>query len=47
MNFWKFYIGFLENGVVGLLDDLVDFHPHTVDPRELSMSTSFFQGLVY
>ena len=46
MNLCKFYIGFLDNGVVDLVTDLVDFHSHTVDPRELTVSTSFFQSLV-
>ena len=32
--------------MVDLVTDLVDFHSHTVDPRELTMSTAFFQSLV-
>ena len=46
MNLCKFYIGFLENGVVDLVSDLVGFHSHAVDPRELTVSTAFFQTLV-
>ena len=46
MNLCRFYIGFLENGVVDLVTDLVDFHSQTVDPKELTVSTSFFQTLV-
>jgi hypothetical protein len=46
MNLCKFYIGFLENGVVDLVQDLVDFHSLTVDPKELTVSTSFFQTIV-
>ena len=45
-NLCKFYIGFLENGVVDLVSDLVDFHAHSVDPKELTISTSLFQTLV-
>ena len=42
----KFYIGFLENGVVGLVQEVVDFHSQTVDPQEISVSIAFFQFLV-
>ncbi len=28
-----------------LVEDLVDFHAHTVDPKELSVSTAFFQQI--
>ena len=42
----KFYIGFLENGMVHLIKELVDFHAHSVNPKELSVSISFFQLLV-
>lgn len=45
-NLSRFYIGFLQNGVVDLMADLVDFHSQTVDPKELTVSTSFFQTLV-
>ena len=42
----KFYIGFLENGVVGLVQEIVDFHSQLVDPQEISVSIAFFQFLV-
>ena len=42
----KFYIGFLENDCLDLVGDLVDFHAHHVDPKELCVSTSFIQSLV-
>ena len=38
----KYYIGFLENGVVDLIEDLHEYHSNTVDPRELCVSMSFF-----
>ena len=46
MHLCKFFMGFLDNGVVDLVTDLVDSHFHTVDLRELTVSTSFFQSLV-
>ena len=45
-NLSKFYIGFLENGVVCLVQKVVDYHSQTVDPQELSVSIAFFQLLV-
>ena len=42
----KFYIGFLEDGMMHLIKELVDFHAHTVDPKELCVSISFFELLV-
>ena len=42
----KFYIGFLENGMTHLITELADFHAHTVDPKELCVSISFFELLV-
>ena len=47
MNVCKFYIGLLDNGVENSVTDIVDLHSHTVDPRELTVSTSFFQTLLY
>ena len=41
----KFYVGFLENGKLDLVDDLVDFHSTNVDPKELVVSTAFYQCL--
>ena len=38
----KYYIGFLENGVLGLIEDLHEYHRNTVDPKELCASISFF-----
>ena len=46
MNLCMFYIGFLENGVVDLIGGLVDFHSQTVDPKELTVSATFFANLV-
>ena len=45
LNLCKYYIGFLENGVVDLVEDLHEFHSNTVDPRQLCVSIAFF-GLV-
>ena len=44
-NLCKFFVGFVENSAVDLVEDLVDFHAHTVDPKELSVSTAFFQQI--
>ena len=41
----KYFIGFLENGAVDLVEDLVDFHSFMVDPKELTASTTFFTTL--
>ena len=41
----KYHIGFLENGVVDLIEDLHEYHSNSVDPRELCVSQAFF-GLV-
>ena len=46
MTLSKYYIGFLENGVVDLVEDLGDFHSHCVDPRELTVSLRFFNAVV-
>ena len=42
----KVYIGFLENGVPELVQELVDFHSDTVDPKELTVSTMWIESLV-
>ena len=42
----RFYIQFLENNTLDLVGDLVDYHCHAVDPKELTISTSFFQAVV-
>ena len=42
----KVYIGFLENGVPELVQELVDFHSETVDPKELTVSTAWMEHLV-
>ena len=42
----RVYIGFLENGVPELLQELVDYHSETVDPKELTVSTSWIENLV-
>ena len=41
----KYYIGFLENNVVELIEDLHEFHSHIVDPSEVSVSMAFYQLL--
>ena len=41
----KVYIGFLENGVPELLQELVDFHSETVDPKELTVSIVWIENL--
>ena len=42
----KLYVGFLADGQQDLVQELVDFHAEKVNPRELVISTSFFQLLV-
>ena len=42
----KVYIGFLENGVPELVQELVDFHSDRVDPKELTVSTMWIESLV-
>ena len=42
MTLSKYYIGFLVNGCVDLVEDLHEFHSDTIDPRELCVSISFF-----
>ena len=41
----KYYIGFLENNVVELMEDLHEFHSQHVDPSEVSVSMAFYQLL--
>ena len=38
----KWYISILEDKAVDLISDLADFHSQRVDPRELTVSASFF-----
>ena len=38
----KHYIGFLENGVPELVDDLHEYHSTFVDPKDLCVSVNFF-----
>ena len=42
----KVYIGFLENGVPELVQELVDFHSDSVDPKMLTVSTMWIEGLL-
>ena len=42
MSLTKYYIGFLENGVAELIEDLAEFHSYCVDPRELTVSLKLF-----
>ena len=37
----RYYIGFLENGVLDLIDDLREFNTNSVDPRQICASISF------
>ena len=37
-----YYIGFLDEGLVELIEDLAYFHSACVDPRELTVSLRFF-----
>ena len=37
----KYFIGFLENDLVALVDDLAEFHSEFVDPAEVKVSLSF------
>ena len=41
----KYYIGFLENNVVELMEDLHELHSQNVDPSEVSVSMAFYQFL--
>ena len=41
----KYYIGFLENNCVDLLEDLTDFHSACVDPKQLCVSIAFYGAL--
>ena len=42
----KVYIGFLKNGVPELVQELVDFHSDSVDPKMLTVSTMWIEGLL-
>ena len=42
----KVYIGFLENGVPELVQELVDFHSDSVDPKFLTVSTNWIEDLL-
>ena len=42
MALCKFYIGFLNEEVPHLVEELVDFHAAEVNPRELMVSTGFW-----
>ena len=41
----KFYVQFINSGDQNLVEELVDFHSTHVNPRELVVSTRFFQFL--
>ena len=41
MTLCQLYIGFLSNGVVDLVTELIDYHSEHVDPKELTMSIQF------
>ena len=41
----KLYVVFLENEQVVLVNELVDFHSDTVNPKVLTISSNFTQGL--
>ena len=42
----KWYISFLDNKQADLIVDLADFHSQRVGPRELTVSTAFFNKIV-
>ena len=42
----KWYISFLDNKQADLIVDLADFHSQKVDPRELTVSTAFFNKVL-
>ena len=42
----KVYIGFLENGVPELVQELVDFHSETIGPKQITVSTAWIEHLV-
>ena len=41
----KLYIGFPENEIVSLVDEIVDFHCQHLDPNEVTVSIAFIQLL--
>ena len=43
MTLSKYYIGFLDEGMTELVEDLSYFHSACVDPRELSVSLKYFK----
>ena len=45
MSLAKYYIGFLENGMVDMIEDLADFHSSCIDPAQLTVSLKFFHTL--
>ena len=44
-NLCQLYIGFLTNGVVDLVTELIDYHSEHVDPKELTMSIQFINSV--
>ena len=38
----RYYIGFLENGVHDLIDDVHEFHSNSADPKQICVSIAFF-----
>ena len=45
MTLSKYYIWFLENNAMELIDDVNEFHSNFVDPRDLCVSIAFFSNL--
>ena len=41
----KYYIGFLENDCMDMLEDLSEFHSASVDPRQLCVSIAYYGAL--
>ena len=41
----KYHVGFLENGIVDLIDYLHEFHANSVDPRQIRVSIAFFEHI--
>ena len=42
----RFFVLFLHNEAQHLVKELVDYHSHKVDPRQIAVSTSFFGTIV-
>ena len=45
MTLCQLYIGFLSNGVVDLVTELIDYHSEHVEPKELTTSIQFISSV--